>query len=109
MLVMVREDMFAHKLTAMYERMGKTNRDIYDVHFFLKNNWPVNKKIIKDRTGMEFDEFLKKNIAKLEQIGDKNILSGMGELLDEKQKDDVKKNLKIDIVFLLKLKAEDEK
>jgi len=98
--------MFAHKLTAMYERIGKTNRDIYDVHFFLKNNLPVNKKIIKDRTGMEFDEFLKKSIAKLEQIGDKNILSGMGELLDEKQKDNVKKNLKNDTIFLLKLKLQ---
>ncbi len=109
MLVMVREDMFAHKLVAMYERIGKTNRDIYDVHFFLKNNWPVNKKIIKDRTGMEFGEFLKKSIAKLEQISNKNILSGMGELLDEKQKDDVKKNLKTDIIFLLKLSLENEK
>ena len=31
MKVMVREDMFAHKLCAMHERMGKTNRDIFDV------------------------------------------------------------------------------
>jgi len=98
--------MFAHKLTAMYERIGKTNRDIYDVHFFLKNNWSVNKKIIKDRTGMEFSEFLKKSIAKLEQVSDKNILSGMGELLDEKQKDNVRKNLKNDTIFLLKLKLQ---
>src|SRR3989338_6607673 len=31
MLVMVKEDMFAHKLMAMHERIGKTSRDIYDV------------------------------------------------------------------------------
>jgi predicted nucleotidyltransferase component of viral defense system len=37
MNVMCKEDMFAHKFVAMYERMGKTNRDIYDVHFFLEN------------------------------------------------------------------------
>src|ERR1035437_9742888 len=30
MLVMVREDMFANKLSAMRERIGKTSRDIYD-------------------------------------------------------------------------------
>ena len=29
MLVMVQEDMFAHKLMAMLERVGKTSRDIY--------------------------------------------------------------------------------
>jgi predicted nucleotidyltransferase component of viral defense system len=34
MKVMVREDMAAHKLVAMFERMGKTNRDIFDVWFF---------------------------------------------------------------------------
>jgi predicted nucleotidyltransferase component of viral defense system len=37
MLVMVREDMFAHKLMAMYERLGKTSRDVYDVYYFAKN------------------------------------------------------------------------
>src|SRR3989304_4220099 len=40
MQVMVVEDMFAHKLMAMYERIGKTNRDIYDVGFFLKFRFP---------------------------------------------------------------------
>ena len=58
MKVMVREDMAAHKLVAMYERSGQTNRDIYDVWFFLKNNWPINEKIIEKRTGMSVQEFL---------------------------------------------------
>jgi predicted nucleotidyltransferase component of viral defense system len=31
MKVMLREDMFANKIAAMYERIEKTNRDIYDV------------------------------------------------------------------------------
>ena len=39
MLVMIKEDMFAHKLVAMLERAKTANRDIYDVWFFLKNNW----------------------------------------------------------------------
>ncbi|MEK7562207.1 MAG: nucleotidyl transferase AbiEii/AbiGii toxin family protein, partial [Patescibacteria group bacterium] len=34
MLVMVKEDMFANKLMAMYERVGKTSRDVFDVWFF---------------------------------------------------------------------------
>lgn len=43
MLVMVKEDMFAHKLMAMHERVGKTSRDIYDVWFFLKHRWLINQ------------------------------------------------------------------
>ena len=39
MLVMVPEDMFAHKLIAMSERIGKTSRDIYDVWYFLQNRF----------------------------------------------------------------------
>jgi len=39
MKVMVKEDMFAHKLVAASERLGKTNRDLFDVWFFLKNDW----------------------------------------------------------------------
>ena len=34
MQVMIKEDMVAHKLCAMYERIGKTNRDIDDVLWF---------------------------------------------------------------------------
>lgn len=49
MKVMVKEDMFAHKLAAMYERIGKTNRDIFDTWFFLENNWPINAQIVENR------------------------------------------------------------
>jgi len=109
MKVMVREDMFAHKLCAMYERIGKTNRDIFDVWYFLQNEWPVNKEIVESRTGMKFKEFLQKCIDSLEKITDQNILSGMGELLDAKQKDWVKAKLRTETIFLLKLKLQNEK
>lgn len=108
MLVMVKEDMFAHKLMAMYERLGKTNRDIYDVWFFLKNNWPINKEIVEKRAGTDFKDFLKRCVSSLEKMSNQNILSGMGELLDEKQKVWVKENLKKDTLFLLKLKLENQ-
>ena len=95
MKIMVQEDMFAHKLCAMYERIGKTNRVIFDVWYFLQNEWPVNKKIIEERTKMNFNGFLQKCIDSLEKMTDQNILSGMGELLDAKQKDWVKAKLQI--------------
>lgn len=108
MKVMVREDMFAHKLCAMYERIGKTNRDIFDVWYFLQNEWPVNRKIVEDRTGMKFKDFLQTSINLLEEMKGHNILSGIGELLDEKQKDWVRTKLKDETIFLLKVRLESE-
>ena len=94
MLVMENEDMFAHKLVAMVERNKIANRDIYDVHFFLKNNWGINKEIVEKRTEMKFADYLKKCIEFVENIPNRGILSGMGELIKEKQKDWVKSELK---------------
>ncbi len=106
MKVMVSEDMFANKLVAMSERIGKTNRDIFDVRFFLKNNWPINEKIIQKRTGKQLKKFLLDCAASLGKMSDRNILSGMGELIDTKQKAWAKANLRKDAIFLLKARAE---
>lgn len=109
MKIMVKADMTAHKLVAMYERIGKTNRDVFDVWFFLKNNWPVNKQIVEQRTKMPFKDFLKKCLFLLEKMDGKNILAGMGEILDAKQKAWVKTHLLEEVIFLLKLELENEK
>ena len=106
MKVMTQDDMAAHKLVAMYERIGKTNRDIFDVWYFLKNDWPINKEIVEKRTKMTFKEFLQKCIDLVKKIDERHILAGMGELLDEKTKIWVKKNLKKDVLFLLRLKLD---
>src|SRR3990167_2152011 len=103
MKVMIQKDMVAHKFVAMYERIGKTNRDIFDIWFFLNNHWPVNEGIIENRTGLKYKEFLKKCIDSLQQVNNKKILSGIGELLDEKQKAWVKANLINETIFQLKL------
>jgi predicted nucleotidyltransferase component of viral defense system len=109
MLVMTKEDMFAHKLMAMYERLGKTNRDIYDVCFFAKNNWPISKEAVKQRLEITFKELLKKLISGLEKFNDHNILDGLGELLTDKQKAWVKTNLKKETLLSLKIMLESER
>lgn len=106
MQVMVKADMAAHKLVAMHERIGKTNRDIFDVWFFFKNHWPVNQRIVELRTDMAYKTFLHICIKELEKMGNRGILSGIGELLDEKQKVWAKANLRDETIFLLKLAAE---
>jgi predicted nucleotidyltransferase component of viral defense system len=106
MKVMVTKDIFAHKLVAMLERIGKANRDVYDVWFFLSKNWPINESIIEKRTGLSFNLFLQKCISTLEQMSNRGILSGLGELLDLKQKNWVKEKLLNDTIFLLKIRLE---
>lgn len=109
MLVMVREDMFAHKLIAMHERVGKTSRDIYDVWFFLQNNWPINKELVVQRSGMSFEDLLQISAAQLEKMDNRKILVGVGEFLTESQKDWARAKLRNETIFLLKARLESER
>lgn len=109
MQVMIREDMLAHKLMAMHERIGKTSRDVYDVWFFLKNHWPINKEIVEKRAGIPYSKVLQTSIAQIGKLPDRNILRGLGELLTERQKEWARTKLKQDVIFLLNLALENEK
>lgn len=109
MLVMAKEDMFAHKLMAMYERIGKTSRDIFDVYYFYKNNWEINIKIVENRSKMSFKDTLNNCIEKLEKLDNKHILDGLGELLSSSQKDWAREKLKKEAIFLLKLNLDNIK
>lgn len=109
MLVMIREDMFANKLMAMYERVGKTSRDVFDVYYFTKNNWPINKEIIEKRANMPYKKALEKCIELLEKMNNRNILDGLGEFLTESQKDWARAKLRTETIFLLKARLESEK
>ena len=102
-LVMNKEDVFAHKLVALIERHGKTNRDIYDVWFFLKNQFPINKTIVEQRTKTGYKNAVLTCISILEKKADRGILSGIGELLDDKQKNWAKLHLRKETIFLLNL------
>jgi len=82
MLVMVQADMFAYKLMAMHERIGKTSRDIYDVWFFLSHRFPINQEIVEKRSGMSFNRLVNKCISQLEKMSNNHILDGLGELTE---------------------------
>ena len=109
MKVMDKEDMFANKLVALYERAERANRDIFDVWFFLQNSWPINKELVEKRTGTTFKEFVAKCIEKLEKVSGRAILSGMGELMNARQKDWARAKLKTETLFLLKVMLNNEK
>lgn len=106
MLVINKEDMFAHKLVAFSERKAIANRDIFDLWFFMKNNWKVKKEIVELRTAMDFKKYLQGCIKKLENINERYILQGLGEILNDKYKHWAKDNLKKEVLFLLKFYLE---
>jgi predicted nucleotidyltransferase component of viral defense system len=109
MNVMTKEDMFANKLMAMYERVGKTSRDVFDVYFFYKQGWDINKELVERRANMSFGQLLEKCIELLEKMDNRHILDGLGELITEPQKDWARNKLKSETIFLLKVALASEK
>ncbi len=103
MLVAKKDYLFAGKLLALTLRNEIAMRDIYDIHFFAKNNWGINAEVIKERTGKTTKEYLADCIAFIEKVKNNQILHGLGELIEsEKEKAWVKNNLKADSTFMLK-------
>jgi predicted nucleotidyltransferase component of viral defense system len=100
--VMVKEDMFAHKLCALLDRNTITNRDIFDCWFFMQKQTPINKRIVELRMKMAFADYLQKCIEHLESMSDKGLLQGMGELMDEKMKKFVRVEMRSELIKLLK-------
>lgn len=92
----------ANKFIALTSRTKLANRDIYDIHFILKNNLSVNKKYIEEKTWISFQEYVKNMITFLEKLWDKhNTLDWLWTTLTEKQKSFVKNNLLNETIFLL--------
>lgn len=102
MLIMQKQDMVANKLVALLERKSLADRDLFDLWYFLKNNWEINKKLVEIRTEQKFKDYLRKCIKSVEAVPERYILQGLGELLDERQKIWAKKNLKKELLFLMR-------
>lgn len=110
--ILSKEDIFAHKLVAVTDRYNNqtrenrvvANRDIYDIYFFLKNNFHFNEKIIglrTNKTTVEYFDYLIDFIKK--EVDEKNILDGLGALVDDKKRDWIRENLKKEVLVLLEI------
>ena len=106
MKVMVAPDMLSHKLCALLDRSSIATRDIFDCWFFLKNHTPVNKTIVEMRMNMLFADYVQKCIDSVELVNDRMLLHGVGELMTGEMKKFVRKNLKTEIIGLLKFYKE---
>ena len=88
------QTIFTNKLVALTDRRQVLARDLFDVYYFLTIGLPVNEKLIKERTGKTVREYLKLLPKFIKtHYSEKNILSGLGEILAEKQKTWAKKEL----------------
>ena len=97
------KDMIAHKLVAVTERGTLANRDLFDIHYFLglPQASQINYQIIKHRTRKDPKEFYLSLLKYLDKINSKSILSGLGEVLTDSQKDWAKAKLIIEIKGLI--------
>ncbi len=101
MLVAKKPYLFASKLAALTQRSETAMRDIYDIWYFAKNNWEIDTDVLKIQTHTTVKEHLADCIALIEQVKDNQILTGLGELLNEKEKAWVKTHLRKEVIFLL--------
>lgn len=106
MLVMKEEDMVAGKLAALLTRTRFATRDMFDLWFFLKNEWPINEEFLKEKSGLSLAQALKKAQSLVKGVKKTELLAGMGELLDNKQKAWVREKLRDETVFYLRLYQE---
>ncbi len=101
--VMTIGDMISHKLIALMSRKSLANRDLFDVHYFLNSKYApeINYELLSrliDQTPKEFFIHLLEFISK---INPNTILSGLGEILSESQKDWAKAKLVVELKELI--------
>ena len=106
MQVMVVADMFAHKLCALLDRDEITNRDIFDSWFFMQKQTPINKTIVEIRMKMPLADYIQKCIDNLENMNNRGMLNGLGELMNEDMKKFVRTKLRTETIYLLRFYKE---
>jgi predicted nucleotidyltransferase component of viral defense system len=95
--------LFTNKLAALSDRKNPVARDLFDAWFFMSKGFFMSGELIKERTGKSADEYLCFLLRFIEKVYTKrNILQGLGEVLDEKQKIWAKNHLIEDATRLIK-------
>jgi predicted nucleotidyltransferase component of viral defense system len=103
MLVMSEPDMAAGKLAALLTRTHFAARDVFDTWYFLKNNWPINENLFMRKTGLSLSEGFEKAKIQVRGIKKTELLAGVGDVLDNKQKDWARAKLVDELLFYLDL------
>ena len=102
MMVAKKEYLFAGKISALTMRNKTAMRDIYDLNYFTKNNWDIDNEAVKSISSKETKEQLLSSLEVIEKIKDNEIMTGLGELVKEEEKDWIKKELREETIFMIK-------
>ena len=89
-----------NKLVALTDRKTAVARDLYDSWYFLKTGFSVNEALVMERTGKGLVAYLKETIGFIRKTyTTRNVLHGLGDALDEKQKAWAKDHLAIETIL----------
>lgn len=103
MLVMKKEAMITGKLAALLTRKRFAPRDVFDLWFFLQSHWDINQKLLREKTEMSLTQALSRAGKQIKGVKPRELLAGLGELLDNKQKSWVREKLIAETLFQLRL------
>jgi len=104
--VMMLTDMLSHKLCALLDRSSVTNRDIFDCWFFMSRQTAVNQTIIEQRMGKSLSDYLQDCIDTIENLPNKSLLDGLGELVGQEFKTFIRNKLRFEMLTLLRFYKE---
>jgi len=102
-LVMEKKDVVTGKLSAFLTRKKFAARDLFDLWFFLSQEESINPDLLKEMTGHSPKKALREAKNKVKATKTRQLLQGIGELLEEKQKNWVKEKLKEETLFYVDL------
>lgn len=106
MLVMNESEMAAGKLSALLSRNKIAARDLFDLWYFLKNNWEIDETIVMTKTNLQLIPAIHEAQNIVKNIKKSELLSGLGDLLDVTQRNWVRDKLTDELLFLLRLYEE---
>lgn len=99
--IMTKQDMFTHKLIALLHRSSITNRDIFDIRFFLQDGVQANTILLEELADIQAEKYLQQVKEFILWYDFRKVLYGLWELLDEKQKRFAKTKMKDQILWYL--------
>lgn len=105
-LVGEKDGALSGKLSAFLTRREFAARDAFDLWFFLKQGWDIDTEDLKLQTGLTTKEALNKALNQTLKIKKEVMLNGLGELVEENQKNWIKDKLLKDLEFYLRLYEE---
>lgn len=102
-LIMTQSDLFTNKLVALLHRSAITNRDIFDIRYFLQNGTNINHPLLESKIQVTAQQYLQQVQEFIQWYDFSKILYGLGELIDDTQKIFMKTKMKDQILWYLSL------